>query len=51
MPFSIEENYPLLIDTLYETWPSEDDEGFINRIADKILQRVEREKLNSHDLG
>lgn len=49
--FSIEENYPLLIDTLYETWPSEDDESFINIIADKILQRVEREKLNNHDLG
>lgn len=49
--FSIEENYPLLIDTLYKEWPSENDDAFICEIADQILERVEKEKLKNHDLG
>lgn len=49
--FSVDENYPLLIDTLYKEWPSGDDTDFIDHISDEILKRVEAEKLKKHDLG
>jgi len=49
--FSIDENYPLLIDTLYKVWPSAEDDAFVLEIADQILQKIEAERLNEHDLG
>jgi RNA-directed DNA polymerase len=50
--FSIEDNYPLLNETLYKEWPSTGDDGtFIHDVADEILRRVEAEKLRSHDLS
>lgn len=48
--FSIGENYPLLVDTLYKEWPDGDDDAFIQEISDQILARVELEKSKSHDL-
>lgn len=49
--FSIDENYPLLIDTLYKEWPAGDDTAFIAKISDEILHRVEVEKNIKHDLS
>lgn len=49
--FKIDENYPLLNDTLYKVWPEKDDDAFIEEVADQILQRVEAEKSKRHDLS
>ena len=49
--FSIDENYPLLIDTLYKEWPASDDDQFVSDAADEILARVEKENAKKHDLS
>lgn len=50
--FSVDDNYPLLNETLYKEWPAvEDEDNFVNQIADMILQKVETERMKKHDLG
>ncbi|MCB0321109.1 MAG: TIR domain-containing protein [Bdellovibrionales bacterium] len=51
--FSVEENYPLLNETLYKKWPIEVElqAKFISTTADEILKKVVAEKLKKHDLG
>lgn len=51
--FSVEENYPLLNETLYKTWPieSESETAFVTATADEILKKIEAEKIKKHDLG
>lgn len=49
--FSIDDNYPLLIDTLYKVWPEDNEDKFISDISDQILKLVEAEKMKKHDLG
>lgn len=49
--FSIEENYPLLIDTVFREWPPNADEGFIAELADQILAVVQAEHKKTHDLN
>lgn len=44
--FSVEDNYPLLNETLYQTWPGKaaDETSFIDRVADEILNLIEAQK-------
>ncbi|MCZ0964435.1 TIR domain-containing anti-phage reverse transcriptase [Paracoccus benzoatiresistens] len=50
--FSVDENYPLLNETLYKEWPGpEHEDAFVDELADLILQKVEAEKRKPHDLG
>lgn len=51
--FSIEENYPLLNETLYKTWPLDEGEvdDFITSVADEILKKVQHEKGKANDLS
>ena len=42
--FHVGENYPLLSDILYESWPEADDSTKLSVIADKLLAMVEKEK-------
>jgi RNA-directed DNA polymerase len=47
--FSIDENYPLLSETLYKTWPSSEaeEEAFIDDVADQILCKIEKIKMET----
>ncbi|MDJ1464197.1 TIR domain-containing anti-phage reverse transcriptase [Nitratireductor sp. GZWM139] len=44
--FSVEENYPLLNETLYEKWPQEvaAESAFIDKVADSLLLLIEEKK-------
>jgi len=51
--FSVEENYPLLNETLYKTWPADVvAEGiFLSQVSDEILAKVQRAHASSKSLG
>jgi len=51
--FHVGENWPLLADTLYKTWPSPDhDEDIVlNEMADQLLAKVEMEKHSTPNVG
>ncbi|NNU41041.1 TIR domain-containing protein [Rhizobium sophorae] len=51
--FSIEENYPLLNETLYKTWPSDptEEDQFVTSVADEILKRVQDKQSQQNDLS
>lgn len=52
LPFSIDENYPLLNETVYRVWPdSATEDTFVVELADEILSVVEGEKEKPNDLG
>jgi RNA-directed DNA polymerase len=42
--FSVEENYPLLGETLYKKWPADEssEDAFIGEVADAILHLIEK---------
>ena len=49
--FSVEENYPLLNETLYQVWPQDEDGAFLAHIADAILLKVQVDQRSEPDLG
>lgn len=51
--FSVEQNYPLLNETLYKTWPhgEDEEEKFLNSVADEILAKVQKAQSQSANLG
>jgi RNA-directed DNA polymerase len=51
--FSIENNYPLLNETLYKTWPLDPskEDVFIETVADEILRKVQNEQGKANDLS
>jgi len=49
--FSLEENYPLLNETLYRIWPPGDENEAASKLADEILLKVEMSHKVDSDLG
>lgn len=49
--FSLEENYPLLNETLYRAWPDGDEDQAASKLADEILLKVETSQHVASDLG
>lgn len=51
--FSVEENYPLLNETLYKKWPRNplEEDSFVASVADEILKKVEDSKSKQNDLS
>ncbi len=51
--FSVEDNYPLLNETLYKKWPSDpsEEEHFLTSVADEILKKVQDAHSKSNDLS
>ncbi|MBA3040264.1 MAG: TIR domain-containing protein [Alphaproteobacteria bacterium] len=51
--FSVEENYPLLNETLYRKWPlaAADEDAFLDSVADEILKKVLLSNAKPTDLS
>lgn len=51
--FSVAENYPLLNETLYRSWPAQEQkEGeFLEEISDQILLKIQKSHHEKTDLG
>lgn len=49
--FSVEDNYPLLNETLYRVWPSSNDKEFLDQIADALVLMVESDHAAERDLN
>lgn len=49
--FSVGENYPLLNETVYKTWPSVGEDEFLHQLADEVLAMVEGERKRGGDFG
>ena len=51
--FSVEENYPLLNETLYKKWPASPDQedDFLAEITDELLRKVQQSQARPTDLS
>ncbi|MBY3464978.1 TIR domain-containing protein [Rhizobium laguerreae] len=51
--FSVENNYPLLNETLYKKWPTDaaQEEEFLVSVSDAILKKVQDAQATSNDLS
>jgi len=49
--FSVEDNYPLLNETLYQVWPKVGEDEFLGKIADAILLKIQFDHESHPDLG
>lgn len=49
--FSLEDNYPLLNETLYRSWPTGNEDEAAFSLADEILLKVQTAHKIGSDLG